>query len=86
MTKLHPQIEYIKSLGSNIDIIASPFVSDLERVKRTWKERLFSRPWNPLQKYKTEYRPYALIAGSICIVSYQTYAKLIEEGMKYETN
>jgi len=25
---------------------------EFELVERTWKERLFSKPWNPIRKYK----------------------------------
>lgn len=33
-------------------IIQSPYT---QQIKRTWKERLFTLPWTPLQRYKTEY-------------------------------
>ena len=39
---------------SGIPIIFSDYACDpeYEMVKRTWKERLFTRPWNPRRKYK----------------------------------
>ncbi len=37
-----------------------------EFVMRTWKERLFTRPWKPLQKTKTIHHPYmAIINGCL---------------------
>ena len=34
-------------------------------VKRTWRERLFSRPWRPLQKTKTVANPSCPHDGEI---------------------
>jgi len=37
-----------------------------ESVKRTWKERLFSRPWNPIKstKFINKYKPDTTIYKS----------------------
>jgi len=39
---------------TDIPIIFSEYACDpeYELVKRTWKERLFTRPWEPRRKYK----------------------------------
>ncbi len=36
-----------------IQIITDPYVSDYDQVRRTWRERLFSWPWQPFVKFKT---------------------------------
>lgn len=53
------------------------YVNDYETVRRTLKERLFSRPWTPLVKYKRVYSPMAYQLGDETLVSYQTYQKVI---------
>lgn len=46
-----------------VDIVIDPncFKEVQTEVKRTWKERLFSLPWNPFKKQKTvvHYKPVA---------------------------
>ena len=41
-------------MPTGMPIIFSEFACDpkYETVKRTWKERLFSKPWQPKVKYK----------------------------------
>ena len=81
---LHPQIEYIKSLGWNIKIVPTHMMADIGHVKKTWKERWFSWPWNPLQDFKTVYQPMAMRMDDTWFVSYKTYAILEKElGVKY---
>lgn len=36
-----------------IDIYESPYLIEPKQVKRSWKERLFERPWRPFKKFKT---------------------------------
>lgn len=65
-------------------LIADKYVSDLLMIERTWRERLLSRPWQPLKKHKTIYCPrvYKTIwqneDTNIC--SYQTYAYFQKHG------
>lgn len=61
-------------------IIASQYVCDDTRVKRSWKERLFERPWRPLERWKMVRRPtvIAFIPG-VYLVSYETYSKIVEK-------
>jgi hypothetical protein len=83
--KLHPKIEYIKSLGWNIKIVPTDMMVDIRHVRRTWKERWFSWPWDPLKDFKEIYEPMAYILDDIWLVSYKTYAILEEElGRKYD--
>lgn len=37
-------------------------------VKRTWKERLFSIPWNPFRKMRIEKKPTILQVGAMLLV------------------
>lgn len=79
------QIDYIKELkrkDMGIRIIADPYVSDFKIIKRSWKERLFTLPWQPLRKTNTEYNPIAYIMDNgYVIVSYRTWAILEKEGL-----
>lgn len=45
-TQINPQI-----IGGMRVIVKPPFSN---KVKRTWKERLFTLPWRPMQTHKTE--------------------------------
>ena len=47
-------------------------VNDVER--RSWRERLFSRPWKPLKTYNECARIY--IIGNDAICSWKTFNKL----------
>lgn len=42
---------------SGVKIFTSPHLTERKHyfVKRTWKERLFSRPWKPFKKTNTLY-------------------------------
>lgn len=57
------------------------YVNDYKLVKRSWKERLFSIPWEPFTKTKSVYSPSIYIVSGNYIVSYQTYDVLIKEGL-----
>lgn len=63
---------------NGIQIEASPYVSDHFTVQRTWRERLFSRPWQPNVKTRSVYRPRAYCFEGHCIVSYQSYSLLLQ--------
>lgn len=57
----------------------SMYVSDYVTVNRTWKERLFTRPWNPFQKVKAIKEPKAYLLNGRALVSYETFAKIQKE-------
>lgn len=63
--------------GCKIEV--SYYISDFKTVDRTWKERLFSLPWNPLQKVKAVYSPTAYRIGNVVFVSPKTFVKLQKE-------
>ena len=73
-----------------IQIIPDRHISDYRIVRRTWKERLFSRPWQPFVKAKTVHSPqiYAITgeAGNLqaYVCSFETYSKLYKEQNKEE--
>jgi hypothetical protein len=52
------------------------------KVKRTWKERLFSFPWRPFQKIRIEKKPTIFQVGAMLLVHpvfESQYRKEIEE-------
>jgi hypothetical protein len=48
------RVMYQRPHLSDIPVIYSEYACDpeFEWVERTWKERLFTRPWNPRRKWK----------------------------------
>ncbi len=62
------------------------YVSDYTTVKRSWKERLFGRPWNPFQDVKAIYEPSVYFVGNRALVSYKTYAKIQESKTNEKEN
>ncbi len=74
MIYLHPKaLDMLKTMKVQID----SHISDLHMEKRTWHERLFTLPWEPLTKYKAVYCPaaYILKDGTV-VVSPRTYKRL----------
>lgn len=62
---------------SGFNIVPDIYVSDTETVKRSWRERLFSKPWEPLTNTKQVYCPRIYVQNeNTMIVSYQTYSIL----------
>lgn len=61
------------------DVVVFPDgnVSDIQY--RTWKERLFTWPWMPFNKYKSVETGY-LLDNQIMIVSRNTYKRIKESG------
>jgi hypothetical protein len=58
-------IHQFLSLGSfNIPVIETPYALEHKEVKRTWRERLFSRPWRPWVKTKIVTRPAIFVLSS----------------------
>lgn len=66
------------SFPDDFKIEASPYISDTKPVRRSWGERLFTRPWHPLKRLKIVDSPIAYIihSSNIVLVSYETYTKL----------
>lgn len=57
-------------------ILPDRYISDWHWVKRSWKERLFTRPWKPWKHRKIVNSPRAYIIGDTAYVSYATNAKI----------
>lgn len=60
--------------------IASYYISDFKRVRRTWRERLLTRPWKPLTPMKTvpDSKMIQLVPGAY-LCSYRMFARISEE-------
>ena len=73
----------------NLKVEPCIYVPDRHSVRRTWKERLFERPWKPTVKRKSVYRPVAYViewqGTQSVIVSLETYDALINSGYKPST-
>lgn len=49
-----------------IRIFYSKYMDKLEFRERTWKERLFTLPWKPMQKVEIIHHPYmAIVNGDL---------------------
>lgn len=68
-----------KLIIDGITIIPDVHMYDYVTRQLSWKERLFSRPWRPLQKTKQIYDPTAFVFDDQVIVSYEMFAKLQRE-------
>lgn len=79
MKELDFILENAGTLG--VKITASMYVSDYTIVKRSWKERLFYKPWNPFIKTKSIYSPKIFRIADSYIVSFQTYSILVGKGI-----
>lgn len=54
-------------------VVADPSISDYETVPRSWRERLFTRPWRPFIKTKVIFSPIAYVMpGGTVMVSVRT--------------
>ncbi len=51
-------------------------ISDYRTVKRTWKERLFTRPWRPHISRKSVYDPLIYKVEDALYCSYESFAKI----------
>ena len=62
------------------DIIWSVNAVEEIKIKRSWKERLFSLPWRPFVKNKISYNPIILQIGNKIIAhpSYKGKLKFLE--------
>lgn len=55
-------------------VIPVHYMSDWKKVKRTWAERLFSRPWNPFRGHKLIWNSKVyMLDNGIIYVSQETY-------------
>lgn len=71
--------DLINMLRENRKIIVRTdrHISDFKWVKRTWMERLFERPWNPLRSKRAVLSPVGVMVGDkICLVSPRSYEVL----------
>ncbi len=57
-------------------IVSDIHISDYETVKRSWKERLFSRPWRPFVRFNKVHKPKVYQFGDTYICSPQTEARI----------
>jgi hypothetical protein len=56
------------------------FLAHSFSIKRSWKDRLFSRPWKPLQKYKLVLRkPAAELTGKVSCRLFSSLAVLTRD-------
>lgn len=69
-----------KALTYNgLRVVPNMYISDVETVERSWKERLFTFPWEPFKKYKEVYNPRVWLVGDDILVSYETYSRMMKE-------
>lgn len=55
---------------TGINVVVSDNMTHTKRVRRTWRERWFSRPWRPWQRFKAvPDKPKFLLVGSRLITS-----------------
>jgi hypothetical protein len=59
-----------------LKIVCEIYVNDNEFIKRTMMERLFTRPWKPLESVKSVYRPRGFQLGDTIFVSPRTFHNL----------
>ena len=75
-------MEYQIMYGANLDleIVSDHHIDDYAIVTRTWKERLFTRPFNPFKKTKKveSSKIYTLANGSI-VCSLKTKRRIEKE-------
>lgn len=64
-------------------VIQNQFIGDWDYCPRTWKERLFTRPWKPFMRFRKVYSPKAFkLHNGTLLVSPESYAKLVREKCK----
>lgn len=63
-------------------VVASIYAPDNKFVRRTWKERLFTRPWKPFTRTKSVEANWAYYLKDLntAIVTFRTAALLEKEG------
>jgi hypothetical protein len=63
-----------------LTVIANPFVDDYDSVTRTWKERLFTLPWQPWVSTKVVYNPKAFFISEGTIICSPRTAEELRNG------
>lgn len=68
---------------AGLKIQENAYVSDWTTVRRTWRERLFTRPWRPWKKWTTKFEPRGLYfqETGLVLVSYQSYLKILHSSI-----
>ncbi len=63
-----------------MNVIPDKYVADLQSVPRTWKERLFEKPWRPFAKTKhvRESGLFYQVDDNTYLCSYETYDKILK--------
>lgn len=59
-----------------MNIVPSVYVTDWTWEKRSWRERLFSWPWNPLLRYTIVKNPKVYYMDDQIVCSYETFDKI----------
>lgn len=72
---------YYGKCPTKLKIVADDHISDLETVKRTLKERLFSKPWNPFKTHKTVNAPKMYFLGENILLCSQKTKQKIENAL-----
>lgn len=60
------------------EIQPSMYISDYHWVNRSWKERLFTLPWRPLDRTKRVHSPTVIQLGDTYFVSPQTFSGIVD--------
>ena len=60
---------------NGVPVFVSDFLPFVKHIRRTWRERLFSRPWRPWQATRTETTDAIQLKGGI-VMSRQAKAAL----------
>lgn len=76
--KAAPLISHDKFNG--LKIVVNNHITDAAVAKRSWKERLFTRPFKPFEKFRVVNDPHAFILDNGTIVCSQgTYNKIMKQ-------
>lgn len=70
----------ISMVINGIKIVPDIYVPHHQRVARSLKERLFTRPWRPFDKFKNIDSHIIYIVNGVGIVSYKTFSDLKKTG------
>ena len=67
---------------SRIKVIKGTWISDV--IKRSWKQRLLTRPWMPFIQFTLNNHAYFTEGGDVCYVSPEIFKRLL--GKQYDGN
>lgn len=65
---------------NGLKVVSSIYVADIGHVKRSWRERLFERPWRPCKSHKSIYEPRVYMVNEVAMVSPQTFCMIEQAG------